>query len=154
MLRHADRRLLLLTHPEAHIGVRWSGSRHCIGNAVSRGDWCAEDFSPTDIDVFAPNFVLVPGDFMFSHPERIDFRLMLRAFICVSILFTVRAAHHECAALNRQHVDDDFGVIDHFCVWLHFRFGGSYGIRYDGSVVVDGDQLLPRQQYAQDNGYT
>ena len=55
-------------------------------------------------------FVLGPGDFVFAHPEGLDFYFDLRAFQFAPTFFGFRTAHKNGATWNRNHFIADFGI--------------------------------------------
>ncbi len=64
--------------------------------------------------------VFVPLHFELAHPEGLDGDRVLRPLVGSAALFLLRAAHHECAAGNRHHLEGDL-VVDLFLV--RFVFG-------------------------------
>ena len=71
----------------------FGGSGDGVGNRVAGSFGGADNFSAQDIEIVAPDFVGIPGDFVFAHPKGGDLDFMLWAFAVEAVGFVGGAAH-------------------------------------------------------------
>ncbi len=117
-----------MSHAEGHVGVRLGGAGDGIGELVQWRRLDLGQLASLDIQVEAPDVVLVPGHLVDSHPERRDLDADLRPFVLVSIGLACRAAHQHFAGGNRSHPELGRRTGDRLGIGLHLRGGLGFGL--------------------------
>ena len=121
MVSDIDGRLAFAAEAEGFIRVRRRGVRDGVGQLLGGRFLHRTPHGASNSRLESKDVVLVPSDFGFSHPERVNGHPVRGAFVLGAAGFTRRTAHVERPAGNRRQVEMDFGSGNGFRVELHLR---------------------------------